>query len=230
MHWQASRQMEASTSNLVLTQAEGWRECTLITHDRPFLFADVAGALTAWGMDILKADAFSNAAGVVIDTFRFLDRYNTLSLNPAEIERFQKSLTDVASGTVAVQQLLAARAHTSRVQTNKLRVETRFSIDNQSSSHSTILQVIAQDQPGLLRSLSLVMARHKCEISVALIDTEGEMAIDVFYLTKRSENGGHPTPDVDAKLDPAFLERLHHALSEALQAPGHGDEIAEGSE
>ena len=43
-------------------------------------------------MNIVKADAFANAAGVVLDTFHFADLHRTLELNPSEIERFQKSL------------------------------------------------------------------------------------------------------------------------------------------
>ncbi|MGA8290244.1 MAG: HD domain-containing protein, partial [Acidobacteriaceae bacterium] len=219
-HWQSASQLEKTSSSVTLSRNDAWWECTLITRDRPFLFADAAGALTAWGMDILKADAFSNAAGIVIDHFRFLDRYETLALNPAEAARFQKSLTDVASGHVSVDKLLAARAHSARIQNHKTRVETRLSVDNTSSTHSTILQVITQDTPGLLRRLSLVLAQQKCDISVALIDTEGEVAIDVFYLTKGAnpnETSSPGDPTEDAKLDPQFLDHLQKVLADALQ-------------
>jgi [protein-PII] uridylyltransferase len=211
-HWKFSNQLASTPAQVSLTQAGAWWECTVVTRDRPFLFADMAGTLTAWGMDIIKADAFSNAAGIVIDTFRFLDRYRTLSLNPGEEKHFQKSLMDVASGNVSVERMLAARAHAGRVQNNKTQVETKLSVDNSSSTHSTILQVIAQDTPGLLRRISLVMAQQECDISVALVDTEGEMAIDVFYLTQ-SVSGPEKTA---AKLNDALLQRLQQSLAEAL--------------
>ena len=50
-------------------------DLTLVTRDRPQLFATMAGVLAAWGMNIVTADAFSNRQGVVVDTFRFTDNF-----------------------------------------------------------------------------------------------------------------------------------------------------------
>ena len=73
-------------------------ELTVVTADRPYLFASITGTLAAWGMNILKAEAFANAAGVVLDTFRFVDLYRTLDLNPSERARFQVELTGRPEG------------------------------------------------------------------------------------------------------------------------------------
>jgi [protein-PII] uridylyltransferase len=183
-------------------------EITLITPDGPGLFANMAGALAAWGMNIITADAFSNRQGVVVDSFRFTDAFRTLEMNASERDRFVQSVHDVVAGTVAVEKLLHGRRR-GRRRPPMTKVEARVDFDDEASSHSTLLQVVAQDTPGLLRALSLTLAAAECNIEVALVDTEGETAIDVFYITANRK-----------KLSLAGQQELRAALLRAIEEHG----------
>jgi [protein-PII] uridylyltransferase len=68
------------------------------------------------------------------------------------------------------------------------------------------VQVIAQDRLGLLHRICSRFSHQGCNIEIALIDTEGQMAIDVFYLTA---NGKKLTAKQQDELKADLLEELH---------------------
>ena len=157
-HFQMAAKLDEDNVQLDLRPHRQLYDLTVITRDRTRLFADVAGALAAWGMNIVKAGAFSNDAGVIVDSFHFTDIFRTLELNPEEKDRFLAYLHDVVSLKVPVEQLLEARRHSYNPTNLKTEVTTRLEFDNESCTHSTILQVVAQDLPGLLRQIAMTFS------------------------------------------------------------------------
>jgi [protein-PII] uridylyltransferase len=87
----------------------------------------------------------------------------------------------------------------------KVVVETRIDFDDECSSTSTLLQVIAQDRPRLLHRISSCLSQQRCNIEIALIDTEGQMAIDAFYLTS---GGKKLAAEHQKKVGKALVEEL----------------------
>jgi len=188
-----------------LKQVRHWYELTLLTTDRPFLFASVSGALAAWGMNIVKANAFSNAAGIVVDTFYFTDRFRTLEMNIQEWDRLKKSIASVVRGEGDVARMLRDRMKSEKGNGTKVKIPTQIEFDDRSSAHSTLLQVITQDRPALLYRMCSVMSKNDCNIEIALVETEGQMAIDVFYLTS---NGAKLSADRQGALGKSLQAEL----------------------
>ena len=91
--------------------------------------------------------------------------------------------------------------------TIKGTIETRLKLDNDSSPRSTLLEVIAQDRPGLLYTIASMLVKHNCNIEIALIDTEGQTTIDVFYITS---NGAKLVEEQCAFLQHSLLKALQH--------------------
>jgi [protein-PII] uridylyltransferase len=204
-HLEMAEQIGHDAVQVDLKRGRHWYELTLITKDRPSLFATLTGVLAAWGMNIVKANAFSNQAGTVVDSLYFTDRFRTLELNLSEWDRFKKSIAAVLAGEADLDRMLRDRQRGEKHAKVKVVVDTRIDFDDESSSTSTLLQVIAQDRPRLLHRVSSCLSRQQCNIEIALIDTEGQMAIDTFYLTSE---GKKLPPEVQQKVEKALLAEL----------------------
>lgn len=203
-HFLMSKKLDQDAMQIDFHGSPERNDITLVTRDRAGLFSRVSGALAGWGMNIVSADAFANAHGVVVDSFRFTDSFQTLELNPGERGRFLQSVHDAMLDGTAMEKMLKSRRRT-RMKTPLVDVETKVEFDSESSSHSTLMQVVAQDTPGLLHAIAVALGQEKCNIEVAVIDTEGEMAIDVFYLTRE----GQPLPE-------AYFSPIRKAVERAI--------------
>jgi len=204
-HLQLAGELANDPVLVELRRGRHWYDLTLVTKDRPFLFATMSGVLAAWGMNIVKANAFSNAAGTVVDTFHFTDRFRTLELNLSEWARFKNSVISILVGEADLEKMLRDRQRSEKGVIAKVKVETKIEFDDSSSSTTTLVQVIAQDRPRLLHRLASCLSDQECNIEIALIDTEGQMAIDTFYLTSA---GKKLKPEHQKQVEKALVEQL----------------------
>src|SRR5579862_4268821 len=204
-HLQMADELGNDPVQVDLKRGRHWYELTLVTRDRPSLFARLSGVLAAWGMNIVKANAFSNQAGVVVDTLHFTDRFRTLELNLSEWDRFRRSVASVLLGEADLDKMLRDRQRSEKGAITKVKVETKIEFDDSCSATSTLAQVIAQDRPRLLHRIASCLAAQECNIEIALIDTEGQMAIDTFYLTS---GGKKLTPEHRGRAEKALFAEL----------------------
>ena len=202
--FQLAQRLKSEAVQLEFEYAPETSAITLVSRDRPGLFAAISTALAAWGMNVVTAEAFANAGGVVVDSFRFQDTFRTLDLNESERERFVASVHDVVEGRVSAEALLSGRRR-GRRKSPRVVVETSVEFDDGASATSTLLQVVAQDVPGLLRTISVTLSEMRFNVEVALVDTEGETAIDVFYLT---QNGNRLTAAQKRELRTVLVDAI----------------------
>jgi [protein-PII] uridylyltransferase len=201
-HVQLERQSRGKGVAVDVVRQNGSYQATIVARDRPFLFASLAGALAGFGMNILRAEAFANKQGTILDTFVFEDPVRTLELNPTEIERFCMTLEKVTLQKIRARDLLKNRPKPAAPSLGS-RIQPRVMFNSEASETATLIEIVAEDRPGLLYELARAISEAGCNIEVVLIDTEAHKALDVFYVTYQ---GKKLTEEQEASLRQALLE------------------------
>ncbi|GIU77676.1 MAG: bifunctional uridylyltransferase/uridylyl-removing enzyme [Bryobacteraceae bacterium] len=192
-----------------LSAADGAWQAVIAAADHARLFADLAGALSSFGMEIVQCEAFTHQEGFAVDAFRFADPHRTLELNPPEQERLMETLLRAALGRVSAAELLRRRA-APRLPARAAGMPPAITFFDDLSGHATVVEVVAQDRPALLHDLAAAISSEGCDIRLVLVDTRAHKAIDVFYVTRAG-----------APLGGEQREALRRALESACSAaPG----------
>jgi [protein-PII] uridylyltransferase len=88
-------------------------------------------------------------------------------------------------------------------------VPAKVSADSRASQSFTVIDVRAEDRPGLLYDIAHAIHEAGAQIAIAKIATEAHHAIDSFYVTR----GGAPLAAS------AELEALTAAIERAISSP-----------
>jgi [protein-PII] uridylyltransferase len=209
-HVRLSRDIRPDEVHLSLEKKGNAWELTVVTLDKPFLFSNISGVLSSFGMDILRGHAMTNPNGLVLDVFQFTDEERFLEMNPGATKQMFGVLNDVVSGRASVAERLRGREQ-SLFYRRPRHVEPVVRCDNTSSKRYTIIDIIAADALGLLYRISRVMSLNGCDVDLVLIATEGHRAIDVFHITKAGRKLSEPE-----QLE--LTAGLHRMLEEAYEA------------
>lgn len=162
--------------------------CTVVkicTWDRGGLFGNIAGCLSAVGLNILSAQIFTRTDGIVFDLFSVVDGTTGALASAKKLDAFKTLLERLLIGKdVNLDQLIRRQqsAHTLFQAYTGETIETQVRLDNGAAHNRTVIEVESEDRVGVLFVLSRALFELELYISAARICTEKGAAIDAFYV------------------------------------------------
>ncbi len=188
----------------------GYSLVKICTWDRAGLFGKIAGTLSAAGLNILGAQIFSRADGMVLDSF-FVNDSRTGNLATREQrEKFTGLLESVLTGEAVDLHALIGRQTATRTAYTAYfgeRIGTQIHFDGDTSNERLVIEIETEDRLGLLYTISQTLAELQLDISAARIATERGAAIDSFYV---SDADGET---IDAKRRELIATALTNAIA-----------------
>jgi [protein-PII] uridylyltransferase len=185
-HVRAARDLDGTGTRAWVEHTGSAWELTVLTHDQPFLFSNISGVLSSFGMDILRGFAFTKPDGIIVDMFHFTDDERFLELNDGGDAQLIKTVEDVVAGRIDIAAKLKGREE-GAFRRRLPGFAPVIHCDNESSRRYTIVEIVAENALGLLYRVSRAMSDSGCDVDLVLIATEGRRAIDVFHLTRNGE-------------------------------------------
>lgn len=183
------------------------RNVAVCAKDRPGLFSKISGVFTLNGLDILDVQAYTWKNNVAFDIF-------TVKAPPDPIfeddtwKRARGHLHDVLNRDLDIKDELIKRASSYERAYNPVRKKAdHVKIDNSSSSFFTIVEVFANDRPGLLFQIADALYRCDLNVHVAKIATKVDQAADIFYVRDLDERK-IDEPEREVEIREAVIEAL----------------------
>jgi [protein-PII] uridylyltransferase len=184
---------------------EGVTELMLCTWDRHALLAKVAGALSALGISILRADVYTRADGIVLDVFRVCDREGSQINSASRLEEIRFLVEGALSEPPRFASLWACSRH--KHLPHRSGSAPAIGFDTTSSLEWTVVTLEAPDRLGLLHDVLIGLAEANVNVCHALIETRSGTAYDSFCIT---------TKDGEKLTDLATLEEIRRQISTAV--------------
>jgi len=205
-HLPEIRAASDATLPLILVQPVSGRGTTVFIYmrDRDHLFGLTTGVLARLGLNILDARINTTADGYVLDSFIVMESDGAPVASGHRLDEIRESLRKVLAdpGTTVVEVNRRASARLKNFTT-----PTTVFISQDPARKRTRLELVTADRPGLLSLVGRVFQKRGILLEAAKINTVGERAEDVFFITDKQH-----APITD----PATLEELREVLTRTL--------------
>ncbi|UCH91440.1 MAG: HD domain-containing protein, partial [Nitrospirota bacterium] len=190
----------------------GISEYVLITREqaKPGLFMQITGVLAALGLEVLNAQIMTLADGTVLDVFSVNDSDCEGQPSDYRLSEVSQEIEAVVQEESSIDQVLERRRRMNfGRQFPTGRRPTEVLMDNEVSDSYTVIDVFADDKPGLLFVLAKILVQLDLSIHMARIGTRLDQVVDVFYVTTTSgekiQNATH-------------CEQIQEAIQKAVNA------------
>ncbi|NOZ10979.1 MAG: [protein-PII] uridylyltransferase [Gammaproteobacteria bacterium] len=206
-HAQSIAQTEATRLPLVAARYHPEHEVIevlIYTPAKTDLFTTLTGGFDRMNLNIVDARLHSSSAGFALDTFVVLDNSGSDRSRNEFLSHIQEQLH---------QQILIPKAGKHPLQVNLPRalkqfpIPTRTQFSESANGLTTVLEVVAQDRPGLLHQVALALLSCKLRVQTAKVSTYGERAEDIFFITDR-DNRPIRDPQLRTCVEKEIAQRL----------------------
>ena len=160
----------------------GFTEFILCTFDVQRLYSNVAGVLTAHGLNILGSHVYTTRTGLALEVYRLTTPPGGDGEHRIAWRELEGSLESVLSEELSVVDLLRRRGRSLGVTRAPSSEPPAVFVSNDESDFYTIVDVATNDRVGLLHDLTRTIAEHGLEIYISKAATIMDQVTDTFYL------------------------------------------------
>lgn len=187
-------------------QQEGATQVFIKAKKSRFLFANIANAFDRLNLNIQDAKVYDTEGEFSLQSFMVLEESGAMMNDSAG--RITQ-VRDTLKRFLATQELSRENSGLTPRKLRHFSRNTETSLNNDSSTPYSTLEVLCPDRPGLLAKIAGIFIDMDISLHNAKITTLGENVEDVFFIT---DSDNRPIED------PAFIRQLQDSIRKTLDA------------